>query len=151
MGGIDLYGTLQRLDALLNRPEYSDLIDRHVRVIVGIDGPQSLYDHMENTEYLRARQGMSRIFGLVERYQQHIRKCHQKHCDVYFPLLSTQSSIADLSKPELVYPSDRKMGRRRLLPLYLAFPFDLFDTGVPFTTMEECAKLSNLKKLGRPL
>ena len=126
-------------------------------MIIGIDEVQAL--HASRSDNLSFRRGMSRIFGLIERYQRHV--CGKENGKfwwyLFFPLLSTQGRLDDLTEPQLRKPSDRE-GDPKLMNPFLAFPFDVhaaakMDGDKPWMpkTLMECPTVDNLRLLGRPL
>ena len=133
-----------------------ELKSLNVPILIGIDEPQSLDlgpgRVTDRRGYLQTRKGLSRVFALVERY--HKKMCASKSAfrwQIYFPLLSTQGRMSDLTTPELTFPSSRTSAPS-MLPPFIAFPFDVFATEKEeLATLEDCQKIKHLACLGRPL
>ena len=130
-----------------------ELKSLNVPILIGIDEPQSLDLGSEGVTDRRGYlQGLSRVFALVERY--HTDMCESKSAfrwQIYFPLLSTQGRMSDLTTSELTFPSSRDLAPSMLRP-FIAFPFDVFATEKEeLATLEDCQKIKHLASLGRPL
>lgn len=138
-------------------------LDAYVRVLIGFDEIQNVYPD-NSTEYLPFRKRLSRVLALIERYQKVVLQRYKDEHDsviewrLYFPLLSTQSRLSELTAKEIMDDSDRGLKiTRTKMPLFLAFPFDVFLSDDNFTpvsqimTLNHCASLSNTKRMGRPM
>ena len=157
---LELYSAIAALNELL---QSKSGLDTHVRVLIGFDEIQNVYPD-NSTEYLPFRASLSRVLALIERYQKVVlQRYNDEHGSVmewrlYFPLLSTQSRLSELTAKEIMDDSDRGLKiTRTKMPLFLAFPFDVFLSDDNFTpvsqiiTLNHCASLSNTKRMGRPM
>jgi hypothetical protein len=146
---------LSSLDGALHHFE-KELQELNVPILIGIDEPQSLdlgpEGVVDRKAYLQTRKGLSRVFALVERYHRNMRgSVSAVRWHIFFPLLSTQGRMSDLTTPELTLPSTRDMAPIMLDP-FIAFPFDVFATEKKeLATLEDCQNIENLAYLGRPL
>lgn len=166
----ELFSVLSELNRIL-QTHSKTLPKENLRVLIGFDEIQNIHSE-ESKDYLKFRQKFSGILALIERYQKEVlnrfaktRKeelqtetVSIKQWRLYFPLLSTQSRLSDLTAKEIREISYRgKQYPTARLPLFIAFPFDVFmsDEGAgsiaEINTLEKCTSMEIVKKLGRPL
>ena len=132
--------------------------DRTIRVLIGIDEPQRMFENVQNVDGdEQMQQGMSEIFKLIHRCQKKVQTGNKQKWHLYFPVLSTQylDQDEDLTTEEVMTSSYRPQEDHALLPLYLPFPFDLYERAMrankTVSSLDDCANISYAKLLGRPL